>query len=372
MNKSILIYNDSKFKKLFPIPKLIYYSGSILDVSSAKVYNPPFFKSIIYIDPQNDKDFNTNKKEFIQKAWNCTLINGNLVIPHQYSKYLDCNNEKTIYIQKYKFSVFTKNNNKLFIFYNKYRVVDFMIIGVEKAGTTSALANLSKHPDIYLAKPKHHPGGEMHYYDFHWTKGEKWYKSFFDYKYKLVGEKNPNIIYLDYIYPYIQNINPFVKMILFLRNPIDRAYSAWHLFHVRNQKYIKDNNRKTFQELVEDELDNRLHEPLNASVSYSHILQKGLYYKQIKKLTQYFPIQNLCILFLEDIEKNPNKVYEKIYDFLDVPIIHTNYEKKLEGQYQSNLKKNDIHPKLYKKLVDFFKNDVQKLEKLLKVKTQWF
>ena len=372
MNKSILIYNDSKYKKLFPIQKLIFYCGSILDVYFAKVYNPPFYKSIIYVDPQNDKNFNSNQEEFIQKSWNCTLLNGTLVIPFQFTKYLNSKNFKTVVVQKYKFAIYTKKEDKLYIFYDKYRVVDFMIIGVEKAGTTSALNNLSKHPDVFLAKPKHHPGEEMHYYDFHWNKGEKWYKSFFDYNYKCVGEKNPNIIYLDYMYPYIQSINPCVKMILFLRNPIDRAYSAWHLFHVRNETYIKNNNRKSFQELVNDELEHRLHEPLNPTVSYSHILQKGLYYKQIKKLTQYFPMQNLCIIFLEDLEKDPKKVYEKMYHFLDVDVIHTNYEKKLEGKYKNNQKKKDIHPELYKKLVDFFKSDVQKLEKMLKVKTHWF
>ena len=372
MNKSILIYNQSKYKNLFPLKKLIFYCGTILDVYFAKIYNPPFYKNVIYIDPQNDKDFNSNKQEFIQKAWNITLINGNLVIPYLYTKYLESKNFKIVTIKNNKYAVYTKKDNKLYIFYDKYRVVDFMIIGVEKAGTTSALSNLSKHPDVYLAKPEHHPGEEMHYYDFHWNKGEKWYKSFFDYNYKCVGEKNPNIIYLDYMYPYIQSINPCVKMILFLRNPIDRAYSAWHLFHVRNETYIHNNNRKTFKELVEDELENRLHEPLNAHVGYSHILQKGLYYKQIKKLTQYFPMQNLCILFLEDLEKNPKNVYEKMYNFLDVKTIHTNYEKKLEGKYKNNQKKKDINPELYKKLVNFFKSDVQKLEKLLKVKTNWF
>ena len=49
MNKSILIYNQTKFKNLFPVKNLNYYCGSILDVYFAKVFNPPFFKLIIFI-----------------------------------------------------------------------------------------------------------------------------------------------------------------------------------------------------------------------------------------------------------------------------------------------------------------------------------
>ena len=371
MNKSILIYNQTKFKNLFPVKNLNYYCGSILDVYFAKVFNPPFFKLIIFIDPQNDPKFIENQQEFIQKAWNMTLLNGHLIIPDIYQKYIDSKPSSFKLINNKKYAVYTKKDNKLYIFYDKYRVVDFMIIGVEKAGTTSALTNLSKHPQIYLAKPKHHPGEEMHYFNMHWNKGEKWYKSFFNYDYKCVGEKNPNIIYLDYMYPYIQQLNPCVKMILFLRNPIDRAYSAWHLFQVRNKTYIKNENRKTFQEMVEDELKNRLNEPLNPYVSYSHILQKGLYFKQIKKLLKYFPMQNLCILFLEDIEKNQENAYQKIYSFLEVDSIHHSYEKKLQGKYNKKQKNKDISHELNKKLIDFYSSDVQHLEKLLNVKTNW-
>ena len=363
MNKSILIYENNKYKDLFSINQLKKWKGNILDVYFSKVYNPPFYKVIIYTNPESE--------EFVRKAWNITLVNGYLIIPEKYSKYLESNNYKKIKIKSENFVIYHKTNYRLYIFYDNYRVVDFMIIGVEKSGTTSAMVNLSKHPDIFIAEPKHHPGGEMHYYNMHWPKGEKWYKSFFDYKYKMIGEKNPNIIYLNYIYPYIQKINPCVKMILFLRNPIDRAYSAWHLFQVRNKQYILNENRKTFKEAIDDELEFRLNEPLNPYVSYSHYLQKGLYYKQITNLLKYFPKQNLCIILLEDLEKDPKSVYNKMYDFLEVKKINMNYEKKLEGIYTNKEKNKAITPELKKTMINFFKNDVEKLEKLLKVKTNW-
>lgn len=363
MSKSILIYENNKYKDLFSLKELKKWKGNILDVYFARVYNPPFFKLIIYADPSSE--------EFIKKAWNSTLINGYLIIPIKYSKYLESKNYKEVKLGKEKFNIYHKNDYRLYIFYDKYRVVDFMIIGVEKSGTTSAMVNLDKHPEIFIASPKHHPGGEMHYYDMHWTKGENWYKSFFDYKYKMVGEKNPNIIYLDYLYPDIQKINPCVKMILFLRNPIDRAYSSWHLFEVRNETYIKNENKRTFKEAIEDELENRINEPLNTYVSYKHYLQKGLYYKQISKLLKYFPKQNLCIILLEDLENNPDHVYSKMYEFLEVKNIKVNYEKKLKGIYTNKEKNNALTRELRDKMINFYKSDVEKLEKLLKIKTNW-
>lgn len=372
-NKSLLIYNQPKIKKLFTsYPSILSYCGSILDVYFAKVYNPPFFQTLLYVDPEQDPLFIKNKEEFIKKAWNITLLNGHLLIPNKYQSLLPYPPKEILTVNRKKYNLYHKIENKLFIFYDKYRTVDFMIIGVEKSGTTSVMNHLSKHPDIFIAQPEQHPGKEMHYYNYHWTKGEKWYKSFFNYKYKMVGEKNPNIIYLDYLYPYIQSINPCVKMILFLRNPIDRAYSAWHLFHVRNQTYIHNENRKTFEEMINDELENRLDEPLNFYVSYDHLLQKGLYFQQLQKLYRYFPKQNVCIQFLHEIEKNPQKVYQDIFNFLDVPPFKSPSTIELKGIYNTKQKNKDISPALRKKLINFYKEDTMKLEKMLNVKTNWF
>ena len=81
MNKSIVIYKNQKFKNIFNFNNFIQYYGDILDIYFIKEYNPPFFKTLIYEDPES--------KEFVRKAWNITLINGILIIPLKYSKYLN-------------------------------------------------------------------------------------------------------------------------------------------------------------------------------------------------------------------------------------------------------------------------------------------
>ena len=368
MDKSLVFYENNSFKKNFESKKkFIFFKGDIYDIYKGAIYNPPFFKNFIFENPKTEKDV------FI--AWNLTLINGYLILPKSSKNFLK---DQTFVIKKIKnkeYCVYHKLNNKIYIIYDKYRSLDFSIIGVEKGGTTSLLSNLSKHPDIYMAKPKTHPGGEMHYFNYQITKlnrNGKWFQSQFDYSYKIVGAKNPNHIYLDFMHQYLSHFNPFLKMILVLRNPIDRAYSEWHMFN-KSSKFVKNSgNFKTFEEAINDELDNRLKEPPNFYVANFHHLQRGLYYKQIKKLLHHFPMQNLLIILNEDLKNNEKNTYEKIYQFLDVNIKHCNYEIKLEGKYNKNQKEKDIHPKLRKKMIDFFKNDVKKLEKLLNIKTNWF
>tara|TARA_B110000483_G_scaffold156428_1_gene185751 strand:+ start:24585 stop:25682 length:1098 start_codon:yes stop_codon:yes gene_type:complete len=365
MSKSLILYENDNFKNIFKSKKFLNYKGTSFDIIKSSIYNPPFFKNFIYENPISNDD--------IKIAWNSTLKNGYLIIPIKFTKYLPNRKYKTVKLLNKLFAVFYKSDSETLIIYDKYRIIDFMIIGVEKGGTTSLHTNISKHPDINMAKPKHHVGAELHYFDYHCTKKNKdieWFKSHFDYKYKLVGSKNPNTIYLDHTHPFISRLNPYIKMILVLRNPIDRAYSEWHMFNNLTKFNVK--NPKSFEDAINEELNYRIGEMPNFHVSNMHHLQRGLYYKQIKKLFNYFPKQNVCIILNDELKNNEKKTYEKIYNFLNVKIIHPNYEKKLEGKYSKNQKDKDINPALRKKMITFFKSDVKKLENLLNLKTNWF
>jgi hypothetical protein len=287
-----------------------------------------------------------------------TLIGGTIIFFNDQYKYFFKNSvHKKNYLDYYQIKKFDN------IIYNFpfTRVVDFIIMGTQKGGTTAAMLNLEKHPDISLFHD------EIKFFDYHWTKGIEWYKKHFDYKKKLVGEKNPNLLYLDYTYPMVQKLNPCVKIILFLRNPIDRAYSAWYMFTTK----FTDNkeNKISFEKAYEDELNYRLDEIPTFNTSNKHILQRGLYHKQIQKLLKFFPIQNILILISENVIKNMNEEYNKIYSFLDLSNYNTEYTEELVGDYDK--KNKDISSELYNKLIKFYKDDVSKLEKMLGLKTNW-
>ena len=80
-----------------------------------------------------------------------------------------------------------KNINNIFKLKN--RSIDCIIIGVQKASTTSALINLSKHHDISSFHE------EIHFFDINWYKGLDFFKKHFDYNKKIIMCKNPDLIY---------------------------------------------------------------------------------------------------------------------------------------------------------------------------------
>ena len=316
MDKSLIFYQNDIFKKKFDLiknKKIIFFkSNDAFQIMKGGIYNPPFFKYLVYEQPKNKVD--------IEIAWNSTLINGYLIIPESFSKFLKNKQKKykIIKINNKNYCLYHKSNSDVFIFYDKYRIVDFCIIGVEKGGTTYLMKNLSKVKNVNMAMPNHHPGGEMHFLDSHMMKMHgsiKWLQSHFDYKSKLVGYKNPNLIYLDYTHYYLSKLNPYLKMILVLRNPIDRAYSEWHMFN-KETNYVKNTgNFKSFEESINDELNLRLNEiPTLESANFHH-LQRGLYYKQIKNLLKYFPRDNLLILLNDDL-KNKERNISKNIEFI--------------------------------------------------------
>ena len=334
----ILIYNKSydtdKYKDYYK------YNRKIYELYDGKIINPPFFNKIIILhDDLTEND--------LKMVYNMLNINGTLELIDKY-KYLFNNKKKII----------KKNNFQYILNYN--RVIEFIIGGTQKGGTTALALNISKHPEIYIDNNKDPRKSEIHFFDIYWNKGINYYKSKFNYSKKIVGEKTPEIMYLPHVFPLIQSINPYIKIILILRNPIERAYSSWKLV----TKYF--NETRSFEDAIEDELKYKLNENKTFYTAMTHYLQRGLYYKQIKEMLKWFPKHNILVLISENVKKNMNEEYNKVYEFLNLK----NIKKKYSYEFESN-DKSKINDDLYKKLINFFKKDVKKLEKLLNIKTNW-
>jgi len=343
--KHIIICNNEdnidKFEELKPY-KITKY---IKELIYGKIFNPPFFDLIIVNE--------TIEYKQMELIYNNLNKNGILIISN---KYLNLFNKiENIDVKMYKNYIrIQKTNNYIFQIPN--RLVDVLICGVQKASTTSALINLRKHKDISSHTD------EIHYIDLFWYKGESFYRKYHDYTKKIVLEKNPDLLYLDWSYSFIQQMNPFIKLIIFLRNPIYRAYSSWQM--MKNNKWTN----LTFEESINEELTYRLNENKTFNTSTFHYLQRGLYYEQITKLLKWFPMENIKIFITEHFSDNMEKEYNDIYEFIGIDKIYNNkYTKERINVYE-----NKIDQKLYDKLVDFFKEDTEKLEQLIGIKTNWF
>ena len=348
--KNIILCNNKNdnidiFKKENPY----IYTKKPYELIDGIFFNPPFFETVII----NDTLTNVAEHD-IKLLYNTVIINGFFIIPNKYKYYFNKLENET---KNYKQYIMIKKNIN-FIYPFKNRIIDCIIIGVQKASTTSALINLSKHPDISAYTD------EIHYFDIYWKKGLEFYKKHFNYSKKIIMDKSPDLLYLTYTFPLIQSANPFVKLIIFLRNPIERAYSAWNM--VNNKNKWSDN--LTFEEAIEEELNFRFGENINFYTANYHYLQRGLYYKQIKKLLKFFPRQNIIILISEKLKNNIKKEYNKIYNFLNIPELHNvEYTNERVGEYNDKIK-----IETYNKLKIFFSEDVEKLENFLGYKLNWF
>jgi len=106
---------------------------------------------------------------------------------------------------------------------------DFLIVGAQKSGTTSLFSYLEERRGFVGSKPK-----EVHYFDRedNFLKGEGWYHSHFikrSGQKGLIFEASPEYLSRSKVPPRLKAYNPDLKIIILLREPISRAYSAWNM-----------------------------------------------------------------------------------------------------------------------------------------------
>lgn len=187
---------------------------------------------------------------------------------------------------------------------------NFLIIGSQKSGSTWLARNLGQHPDIFLYAK------EIHFFNNseNFSKGIEWYKShFLDVtNEKLVGEKTPNYFDDDLSRRRIFDNLPEAKLIVILRNPIQRAISAVN--HYKNNGSLSPylNLDNVFQGILQ-----KKPEQLSLEDKFG-FLRKGYYFQHLKDYLEYFNSENFLILFYEeDIVQDPHKGLKKTCDFLD-------------------------------------------------------
>ncbi len=238
---------------------------------------------------------------------------------------------------------------------------NFIIIGIQKGGTTSLYQYLSHHPYISASACK-----EIHYFSNHYNKGIDWYRSFFPtvfYKFFLqifagksilTGEASPSYLFRPHAAKRIYELLPHCKLVILLRNPVDRALSQY-VQHRKSGKVLeslesvilraKKEYPEQFQKMQEDKT--------YKGESCLSLLKKGIYIEQIKEWQKYFPKEQMLILKSEDLFSEPNQVYQEVLDFLDIPPYELEHYRVFnKGKYEKfNVK---ISPELRKELVEFF------------------
>lgn len=193
---------------------------------------------------------------------------------------------------------------------------DFLVIGSPQSGTTWLHRNMMQHPQLFLPKKK-----EIHYFDRHFDMRLKNYADFFlPGRDRIKGEVSPDYgIMVQERIRFISSVMPEVRLILMVRNPIERAWSAARrVFSKRNEKF--------WEELDEKEIYNFFkNQPANYEGDYEPGLNYGEYSKIINKWLNEFPAEQLFVGFFDDISLRPKVLMEDIFEFLGVSV-NVNWE----------------------------------------------
>jgi hypothetical protein len=217
----------------------------------------------------------------------------------------------------------------------------FLIIGAQKAGTMAAVKNMNKHPEVGVLS-------EVHYFDLGWNKhSPQWYRNLFKQNPKRVmGEKTPELMYVDECALRIKQICPNAKFIMFVRDPVKRAYSGW------NMNISKGWEVAPFDECVNRNLQN-INDYRSFGTAETHYVQRGFYMDQIDRLAKVFPEildannDRLLIVVSEHIQKDPVTQYRRIFDFLGVSNTTIECEDDHKGSYSTPMS-TSIEKKLYR------------------------
>ena len=222
-------------------------------------------------------------------------------------------------------------------------MIDFIIIGCQKCGTTVLKHNLKKMNGLFI------PDKEIHFFNSNYKKGIDWYESHFNNKKNYInGEKTPNYItdkiYIERIYKHYPNI----KLIILFRNPILRALSHWNHF---NQIYGSQSKNWGWS------FDNSLMKSLQNNPS---ILTNGNYFEQLQNVYKYFSKDQIHIIINEDLRNNMDKVFTNLCIFLGIKNNLSNLTNSHERKYQ-----HDIYIKEIKYLIHYYHSRIENFYKLI-------
>lgn len=178
------------------------------------------------------------------------------------------------------------------------RLPEFMIIGAAKAATTWLSFQLRHHPALFL------PAAEPHFFSTEYDRGRDWYLEQFrdaapD---QIIGEKSADYLAHPDTARRIAEWLPNVRLIVQLRNPIERAYSDYCMLYRRGT--VAGDPRPYFH---------------RTTTPQPRFLEDGLYRQHLERFFTHFPRDQITVILHEDIHERPLDIIAEVCRHIGVP-----------------------------------------------------
>lgn len=257
----------------------------------------------------------------------------------------------------------------------------FIIIGTPKSGSSSLYGYLSDHPDTHLSKIKEYDFFKNMGYD--WSRKDKtirlkkklafwfafrnkwlankmrrhYFKSCYKKEGKVSGDGSVSYFYFPEVPKRIKYFVPQSKLILILRNPIDRVYSNYWMNYKQSQKRLDWIwNWNSFEDFIENG---------------AHIKEINHYSVSLQRWLKYFKLNEILIITSEDFFNQTAQTLEEIETFLTItPYNYTN-----QHWVSPHAKKGNDYPEMKietrQHLKIYFQPYVDELKSLTNIEFNW-
>lgn len=214
--------------------------------------------------------------------------------------------------------------------------VDFVVAGTQKGGTRALKHALSSHPALCLSTSP-----EVHFFDDEprFQTGSPDYAAYhssFDMGpgHLLAGDVTPIYMYWRDAPGRIWRYNPAIKVIVSLRNPIERAFSHWNMERSRACDPVP------FGEAIRQERT-RCREALPLQHRVFSYVDRGFYTEQLRRIWSFFSPDQVLVLRNEELRLEPQRTLDRVFRFLGVESVpvggplevhHTPYATEMSGE----------------------------------------
>ncbi|WP_396452677.1 sulfotransferase domain-containing protein [Actinomadura sp.] len=256
---------------------------------------------------------------------------------------------------------------------------DFLMVGTQRGGTTSLFRALAAHPAVI--QPNFHKG--VHYFDVNYPRGLSWYRGHFpvrqlaerraaaamDGAAPMAFESAGYYMHHPLAPERIARDLPGVKLIVLLRDPVVRTYSAHK--HELARGFETEPFERALDleaERLAGEVEKIKADPGYVSHSHRHhsYVDRSQYADQIERLFELFGRDRVLVLFAEDFFSEPEPCYDSILEFLGLP-----HWRPASFERHNARPGSPLPDRLQRRLADHFAPYDDKLAALLGTEPAW-